>query len=365
MSHKALLLGAAASLALIASSPSVHAANEGWYFGLEGGANWVKDNKFTLKGNVCALETCVSETNTTQFGKANYDTGWAVLATVGYSYHNWRLEAEGGYRENKLHAVVIDPGDLAETTTPGEATALYGGRLVEYTIMANVLYDIPLMDRLSLSLGVGAGADDAQVKIGPLKDNQWNFAYQGILGLNYALTERFQLFADFRYLRVPSVDYSASFGPIQIHNGDDYEKETASLGLRFYLQAEEEPMTVVAPPPPPPPPVQAQSFMIFFGFNKCNITPEADNVLGQAAEAAHQMGSASVQIVGHTDTVGSNKYNQKLSECRAHAAKSNLVAKGVPDGAIHTSGKGETELLVQTADGVKEPQNRRATIDLQ
>jgi len=75
-------------------------------------------------------------------------------------------------------------------------------------------------------------------------------------------------------------------------------------------------------------------------------------------------GTAAVTIVGHTDTSGSPKYNQRLSECRADAAKTNMVGKGVPDTAISTSGKGETELMVQTGDGVKEPQNRRATIDL-
>ena len=72
-----------------------------------------------------------------------------------------------------------------------------------------------------------------------------------------------------------------------------------------------------------------------------------------------------MRIVGHTDTVGSPSYNQNLSECRADAAKTNLVARASPDGAISTSGRGEAELMVQTGDGVKEPQNRRATIDLQ
>jgi OOP family OmpA-OmpF porin len=103
---------------------------------------------------------------------------------------------------------------------------------------------------------------------------------------------------------------------------------------------------------------------VFFGYNKCNITAEADAVLSEAASAAKSSGSASVRIVGHTDTSGSNAYNQKLSECRANAAKTNLVGKGVSEGSISTSGKGETELMVQTGDGVKEPQNRRATIDL-
>jgi OOP family OmpA-OmpF porin len=105
--------------------------------------------------------------------------------------------------------------------------------------------------------------------------------------------------------------------------------------------------------------------VIFFGFAKCNITGEADAVLNEAAAVAKSSGSASVKIVGHTDSVGSPSANQALSECRANAAKDNLVAKGILADAISTSGKGESELMVQTGDGVKEPQNRRATVDVQ
>ena len=57
--------------------------------------------------------------------------------------------------------------------------------------------------------------------------------------------------------------------------------------------------------------------------------------------------------------------NQKLSECRADAVKSNLVDKGVPADKISASGRGESELRVQTGDGVREPQNNRVTIELQ
>ena len=108
-----------------------------------------------------------------------------------------------------------------------------------------------------------------------------------------------------------------------------------------------------------------EQFVIFFGFDKCNITAEADAVLSEAASAAKTTGAASIRIVGHTDTMGSNAYNEKLSNCRADAARSGLVSKGVEAGSISSSGRGETELLVKTGDNVKEPQNRRATIDLQ
>jgi OOP family OmpA-OmpF porin len=108
-----------------------------------------------------------------------------------------------------------------------------------------------------------------------------------------------------------------------------------------------------------------KQFIVFFGFDRCDITAEADRVLSEAAAAAKATGSAAVRVVGHTDTSGSVVYNQRLSECRANAAKSALVSKGIAEGAISTSGRGEAELMVQTGDGVKEPQNRRATVDLQ
>jgi len=107
----------------------------------------------------------------------------------------------------------------------------------------------------------------------------------------------------------------------------------------------------------------AKQFIIFFGFNKCNITAEADAVLSEAASAAKSTGAASVKIVGHTDTVGSNKYNQKLSDA-APMREDQSGRQGRVEGAISASGKGESELMVQTGDGVKEPQNRRATVDL-
>ena len=152
--------------------------------------------------------------------------------------------------------------------------------------------------------------------------------------------------------------------PCPAHARDeiDLAKNTVTIGFRYGF--DNPPAPPMAAPPPPPPPAPPAHFIIFFGFNKCNITAEADSVLSEAASAAKSMGSASVTIVGHTDTVGSTRYNQKLSECRAHAAESNLVGKGVPQGAISASGKGKSELMVQTGDGVKEPQNRRATIDL-
>jgi outer membrane protein OmpA-like peptidoglycan-associated protein len=282
----------------------------------------------------------------------DFESGWAVLATLGYAFHHdWRIEFEAGYRNNK-------------TSLATEA------EVEEFSAMLNLLYDIDLSPNLALNLGVGVGYDVAVLDVPGLdSDSDGNFAYQGIAGLSYAVGSRTDLTLTYRYLNVQEPEYllfvPAPAGTLGVVV-DDITKHTVTIGLRYDLAPDEVP----APPPPPPPPPPAAppppaSFIIFFGFGKCSITAEADAVLSEAAAAAKARGSAMVKIVGHTDTVGSPARNQKLSECRADAAKSNLVGKGVPEGAISTMGKGESELMVQTGDGVKEPQNRRANIDLQ
>ncbi|PXA85931.1 flagellar motor protein MotB, partial [Nostoc sp. 3335mG] len=115
-------------------------------------------------------------------------------------------------------------------------------------------------------------------------------------------------------------------------------------------------------PPPPPAPVNPGPFIVFFDWNKSDITPEAASILDNAAAAYTQTGSASVMLAGYTDTSGTPKYNMGLSQRRADAVKSYLAGKGVPDTAMQTQAFGETHLLVQTADGVREPQNRRVEI---
>jgi outer membrane protein OmpA-like peptidoglycan-associated protein len=72
-----------------------------------------------------------------------------------------------------------------------------------------------------------------------------------------------------------------------------------------------------------------------------------------------------VVVVGYTDTSGSVAYNLRLSERRAKATADQLVADGVAQSTIDASWKGKSDPAVATGDGVKEPLNRRATIDVQ
>ena len=106
-------------------------------------------------------------------------------------------------------------------------------------------------------------------------------------------------------------------------------------------------------------PLPRTEMVVFFRAKDCALTPEANETLNGVAAMAKANPSASVTIVGHSDTVGSASHNQRLSECRADAARAALVARGVRPDAISLLGKGETELAVPTADETPEPQNER------
>jgi outer membrane protein OmpA-like peptidoglycan-associated protein len=133
-----------------------------------------------------------------------------------------------------------------------------------------------------------------------------------------------------------------------------------------------------APPAPPaeayvapPPPVAAtttvetpRDFMVFFDFDRSNLTPEAREIIAKAVDTAKQTGSVHIVVTGHTDTVGSRRYNQALSERRAASVKREMVRDGFDGAMIATLGRNFSEPLVPTGPGVREPQNRRAVIDL-
>lgn len=117
-----------------------------------------------------------------------------------------------------------------------------------------------------------------------------------------------------------------------------------------------------APPPMAAAPAPAREFTVYFDFNKSTLTSSGRDVIKHAAAAAQQGSISHISVTGHTDTVGSADFNQRLSERRADTVRRALIAAGVPANEITAKGVGKTELAVPTADGVKEPRNRRAVI---
>jgi OOP family OmpA-OmpF porin len=354
MKLKSLLLGTIAAIAATSTAYADYTSPTGWYMSLGAGANWVPDNdidEFDATGDL-------QDTN-----EMTWESGYVVAGAVGYDFgRNWRVEFEVAYRDNDLDTFFSD--GTGPYTAPG-------ADLWQFSQMVNVLYDFGLGGNFSAAVGAGVGGNLIVFNPGcsgefegencNQETDDYVLAGQLIAQAAYQFSDRWQAVLDYRYVMNDDADVTNP------SDGERWNIESSDhslmLGLRFDLQRDG-----AAPPQPKPvdPPKSApKQFIVFFGFNKSNLTPEAMQVVTDAAAAAKAYGSASISIVGHTDTVGSNEYNMRLSMRRSQTVKDALASLGVAPETISTGGRGEAELMVQTGDSVKEPQNRRATIDLQ
>lgn len=102
--------------------------------------------------------------------------------------------------------------------------------------------------------------------------------------------------------------------------------------------------------------------MVFFDWDRADITPQARETLAKVAANAKAGKATRLDLTGHADRSGPEPYNMRLSLRRADNVKKVLVGLGLPADAISMVGKGETSPLVPTPDGVREPQNRRVEI---
>jgi outer membrane receptor protein involved in Fe transport len=143
---------------------------------------------------------------------------------------------------------------------------------------------------------------------------------------------------------------------------------TVGFTLQYKFKQNDEPEAEAAPYVPPAvqapaaPAAVAHSYMVFFDFDKSDLTAQALAIVDQAAQNAGPAKVTEIQVTGHTDTVGSDAYNMRLSRRRAESVAAELEKRGIPEREIAIFAKGKRDLLVPTGDGVKEPQNRRVQI---
>ncbi len=347
MRLKHLMLGTVAALATVGTANAGMNTPTGWYMSLGAGWNHVEDGRIDEKSSGVV----------TTFFENSWNDGYIVSGAIGYDFgRNWRVEFEVAYRDNDGHTYCTSSGSCGNTTS---------AELWELSQMVNVLYDIPLGENWEASVGAGVGGNlvvlqnysAAHPGSHPELDD-YVLAGQLIGQIGYQFADRWKLYLDYHYMFMDSPDFSDIAHPVFEFEMEKSE-HAVMLGIRFDLQRDG-----AAPPPRETPRGAPKQFIVFFGFNKSNLTSEAARVVADAAAAAKEYGSASITVVGHTDTVGSNEYNIRLSMRRSQSVKDGLVANGIAGNAISTGGRGETELMVQTGDSVKEPQNRRATIDL-
>jgi OmpA-OmpF porin, OOP family len=306
-------------------------------------------------------------------GTANLKSavGFAGVVSAGWGFGNGlRAELEGDYRNNPFN----DGSGFLGGSVSGH------GREQKFGPMVNVLYDFNgLTPWFVPYLGVGAGyqwANENGVALtsftGPsslvLKNqSEGSFAYQAIVGAAIPMPAipGLAITAEYRYMglagsrnynAVSTVGTVSRFGSVSLKNDHN---NSVLLGIRYNFG--------VAPPPPPAPaPVPAaapaRSYLVFFDWDKYNLTDRARQIISEAAANSTKVQYTRIEVNGYTDTSGTPKYNLGLSIRRANAVKAELIKDGVPANSITTQGFGDTHLLVPTGPGVREPQNRRVEI---
>ena len=128
------------------------------------------------------------------------------------------------------------------------------------------------------------------------------------------------------------------------------------------------PKAVTPPPPPPPQPVAATKVTYaadaFFDFDKAVIKAEGKAKLDDLIGKVKGINLEVIIAVGHTDSVGSDAYNQKLSVRRAEAVKAYLVSKGIEKNRVYTEGKGEKQPVADNKTKAGRAKNRRVEIEV-
>ena len=125
----------------------------------------------------------------------------------------------------------------------------------------------------------------------------------------------------------------------------------------------------VAPVVPAAPPAPVQEKVTFaadalFDFDKSVLKPDAQAKLTDLVEKTKGVALEVVIAVGHTDTVGTDGYNQKLSIRRAEAVKAFLVDKGIERNRVYTEGKGETNSVADNKTAAGRAKNRRVEVEV-
>ena len=318
------------------------------------------------------------------------DTGFVGVASIGYGLGNGlRLELEGGFRQNKF-----------TSARNNGAVVGAGGDEYKYSGMVNALYDIDLAGfglagiPVTPYVGLGAGYAWAQHKnarfygsSGPTagfpvglatqlrtNDGDGAFAYQAIAGVAFpiaavpglALTAEYRFMGlagdrnyNYQYLQgAPGANVSTR---ARIRFTDDFN-HSLMVGVRYAFNAA--PPPVVVAPAQPPMQTAARTYLVFFDWDRADLTDRARQIIAEAALATTKVQVTRIEVSGHTDTTGTARYNQGLSVRRAQNVAAELVRLGVPRAAITTQGFGFSKPLVATGPGVREPQNRRVEIVL-
>ncbi len=314
----------------------------GPYIDLGGGVNIMQQVPVTNIGGVG-----VSGVN------LQMNLGGTGVVAGGWGFgNNLRAELEFDYRYNSVDKVTV--------SRAGSATI--NGNEQKYGPMVNLLYDFNDFSAVTPmfipTIGVGVGYQWAPLTLSAggvsASKTAGAFAYQAILGAAIPIQSvpGLAVTAEYRFLGLAG---DRTYGSDKL--GNDFN-HTVLIGLRYAFGVA--PAPVVEPTPVAQ--VGAQTFLVFFDWDRADLTARSEGIVRDAATYSTHAQYTRIDVNGNTDTSGSPAYNQGLSERRARVVAGELVRDGVPANAISMHAYGDTHLLVPTGPGVREPQNRRVEI---
>ena len=354
-------------LALAAlASPVAMAQDSGWY----GGAN-VGRSMATIDDPRISAGLLSGGFTSSVIVDDDRSTGFKVFG--GYQL-NKNFAVEGGY---------FDLGNFGYSATTVPAGTL-NGNIKLRGLNLDLVGIVPFSEKFSAFGRVGlnyAQARDSFSGTGAVnvtnpnpRKNDTNYKFG--VGLQYAFTDALAMRVEAERYRINDA----------VGNKGDVDLVSLGLIYRFGAKAQAPapyvapvalapvPEVVAAPPPPPPPPpvrFEKQTFSAteLFAFDSAELRmpqPKLDEI---ATVLSNNREISDVVITGYTDRIGSDKYNQKLSERRAVSVKNYLTTKGIDANRLKAEGKGEANPVVvctnkKRADLIKclEP-NRRVEVE--
>jgi OmpA-OmpF porin, OOP family len=363
--RNALLAATFLALPLAAQAQPI----SGLYVGAGAGVNLLQESDVSPAGPIATQFS-----RTERSGTIDFNYGYVGVISLGYGFGNGvRAEIEGSYRQNDVDSISGARG----INTPRNS----GGTATSYGIMANAFYDFDLGPGSFMTpyVGVGAGYqwhsyDNVRVRENSgsrflaLDGDDGQFAYQAIVGAAFPISAApgLAITAEYRFMGTlqQNIDVRAGTAATPTRGSADVDNYNHSLliGLRYAFGVTPPPAPVVAPTPAAAP-VAARTYLVFFDFDRADLTDRARQIIGEAATNS-RTGTTRIEVSGHADRSGTPQYNQRLSERRAAAVAAELERRGVARSAMAIQAFGESRPLVPTADGVREPQNRRVEIVL-
>jgi outer membrane protein OmpA-like peptidoglycan-associated protein len=386
---------AAAALLLTAGVPSwaqsadhswAQSADSSWngfYLGVNGG--WFQSTNRSISN---------SGTDTGTSGLGSLLSGGAIAAHTGLGYsgglgggtagYNWQVapmwvlgaEADIDGIDAGRSSTLNTPGNFKGIGNPPFALGFTRNSDFSATLRARVGF-VPIPQLMLFATGgLAVGEDEFGASfVCPScsppasvtrKISAWAPGAVAGGGVEWMVAPNWSVKAEYQRLFYPnlatSINYLYGTNISTLRSSIPITDNIVKVGINYHFSAPPPPPPAPAAMPAPPPPAAPKVFIVFFDWDKDTITPEGQAIVQQAADAYKSGAPVQIQVTGYADRSGSPSYNQRLSERRANNVAKVMVALGVPKEEMTVSGRGENDNRVPTADGVREPQNRRVEI---